>query len=115
MRGPRKRALGNGPILALLEVYAEGLTDRVATGVDAGTWAAMWADLVVLMRSGVRMGRIVTTCPEHRNRRSGAVRREDAHYVYRRTGLPCRVCGTPVQTEVMAGRNLYWCPVCQDT
>ena len=21
---------------------------------------------------------------------------EDAHYVYRRTGLPCRVCGTPV-------------------
>ena len=37
----------------------------------------------------------------------------DAHYVYRRTGLPCRVCGTAVRTEVMAGRNLYWCPVCQ--
>ncbi len=86
---------------------------RPGRDVDAGTWAEMWADLVVLMRSGVRMGRIVTTRPEHRTRRGGAVRREDAHYVYRRTGLPCRVCGTPVQTQEMVGRNLYWCPVCQ--
>jgi formamidopyrimidine-DNA glycosylase len=23
------------------------------------------------------------------------------------------VCGTEVRTEVMVGRNLYWCPVCQ--
>ena len=86
---------------------------RPGRDVDAGTWAAMWADLVVLMRAGVRMGRIVTTRPEHRGRRGGAVRREDAHYVYRRTGLPCRICGTPVRTEEMVGRNLYWCPVCQ--
>ena len=46
-------------------------------------------------------------------RDAGAARREDAHYVYRRTGLPCRMCGTEVRTEVMVGRNLYWCPVCQ--
>jgi endonuclease-8 len=86
---------------------------RPGRDVDAVAWAALWPDLVVLMRSGVRMGRIVTTRPEHRDRRGGAVRRDDAHYVYRRTGLPCRVCGTPVQTQVMVGRNLYWCPVCQ--
>jgi formamidopyrimidine-DNA glycosylase len=73
----------------------------------------MWADLVTLMRAGVRLGRIVTTRPEHRTRRHGAAQREDAHYVYRRTGLPCRVCGTDVRTEVLVGRNLYWCPVCQ--
>jgi endonuclease VIII len=86
---------------------------RPGRDVDAGTWAQMWADLVVLMRAGVRMGRIVTTRPEHRTRRGGAVRREDAHYVYRRTGLPCRVCGMPVRTQEMVGRNLHWCPVCQ--
>ena len=86
---------------------------RPGRDVDAGTWAQLWADLVVLMRAGVRMGRIVTTRPEHRSRRGGAVRREDAHYVYRRTGLPCRLCGTPVRTEPMVGRNLHWCPVCQ--
>ena len=27
---------------------------------------------------------------------SGPVRGEDAHYVYRRTGLPCRIDGTPI-------------------
>jgi endonuclease-8 len=27
--------------------------------------------------------------------------------------MPCRVCGTGIRTEVMVGRNLYWCPACQ--
>jgi endonuclease VIII len=86
---------------------------RPGRGVDEGLWSRMWSDLVVLMRSGVRLGRIVTTRPEHRGRRRGAVQRVDAHYVYRRTGLPCRVCGTDVRTEAMVARNLYWCPACQ--
>jgi endonuclease-8 len=86
---------------------------RPGRDVDADLWARMWSDLVVLMRAGVRMGRIVTTRPEDRTRRRGAVVREDAHYVYRRTGLPCRICGTGVRTETMVGRNLHWCPVCQ--
>jgi len=86
---------------------------RPGRALDGDTWAGMWGDLVTLMRAGVRMGRIVTTRPEHRSRRSGAARRQDAHYVYRRTGLPCRVCSTDVLTEIMVGRNLYWCPVCQ--
>jgi formamidopyrimidine-DNA glycosylase len=86
---------------------------RPGRQIESRLWTAMWADLVTLMRSGVRMGRIVTTRPADRSRRSGAARQDDAHYVYRRTGLPCRVCGTEVQTQVMVGRNLYWCPVCQ--
>ena len=86
---------------------------RPGRDVDAERWARMWTDLVTLMRSGVRMGRIVTTRPEDRSRRRGAVQRDDAHYVYRRTGLPCRVCGTEIRTQVMVGRNLYWCPTCQ--
>ena len=76
-------------------------------------WAGMWADLVELMTSGVRLGRIVTVRPEHRVRKRGILSREEAVYVYRRTGLPCRVCGTEVRTEVLVGRNLFWCPNCQ--
>ena len=86
---------------------------RPGRGVDADLWARMWPDLVRLMRAGVRLGLIVTTRPEDRPRRRGPVGVEDARYVYRRTGLPCRVCGTEVRTEVMVGRNLYWCPGCQ--
>jgi endonuclease-8 len=86
---------------------------RPGREVGAEEWAALWADLVTLMRAGVRLGRIVTTQREDRARRRGPAVLEDAHYVYRRTGLPCRLCGTEVRTQEMVGRNLYWCPVCQ--
>lgn len=87
--------------------YAEGRSlhpDRVD---------GLWADLSALLAAGVRAGRIVTTRPEHRGRASGRVRSEDAHYVYRRAGRPCRVCGTKVLTDLLVGRNLFWCPHCQ--
>jgi endonuclease-8 len=34
-------------------------------------------------------------------------------HVYRRAGEPCRVCGSRVRTQVVAGRNLFWCGRCQ--
>lgn len=43
----------------------------------------------------------------------GAVPSDEAFYVYHRAGLPCRICGTPVLTKELAGRNLFWCPTCQ--
>jgi endonuclease-8 len=86
---------------------------RAGVRIDETTWAAMWADLVTLMAAGVRTGRIVTVRPEDRPRRRGILTREESVYVYRRTGLPCRVCGTEIRTEVLESRNLFWCPNCQ--
>jgi formamidopyrimidine-DNA glycosylase len=43
----------------------------------------------------------------------GAVPSDLAFYVYRRDGLPCRRCGSPVLVKELAGRNLFWCGVCQ--
>ena len=76
-------------------------------------WLEMWEDLVRLMRAGVRAGRIVTTDPADREHSSGRARLVDAHYVYRRTGQPCRRCDTPIAHAVMVTRNLFWCPRCQ--
>ncbi|WP_298991184.1 Fpg/Nei family DNA glycosylase [uncultured Pseudokineococcus sp.] len=99
------------------EALFRARTDPFAPGVEVGRERALalWEDLVLLLRDGVRRGSIVTTLPADRpeGRRRGRVRREDAHYVYRRAGLPCRVCGTTVLTRELVGRNLYWCPVCQ--
>jgi formamidopyrimidine-DNA glycosylase len=78
-----------------------------------GRWEALWGDLVALLKDGVRRGRIVTTLPQDRPHRSGTVRRDEAHYVYRRTGLLCRLCATLIVAEPMAGRTLYRCPYCQ--
>ncbi|RAN79753.1 formamidopyrimidine-DNA glycosylase [Bacillus sp. SRB_336] len=38
---------------------------------------------------------------------------EEAHYVYKRNGLPCLHCGTAVAMAELGGRKLYWCPGCQ--
>ncbi|GAA2079556.1 Fpg/Nei family DNA glycosylase [Aeromicrobium tamlense] len=81
------------------------------------TFLAIWSDLVDLMGEGVRTGRIDTVRPEHEPEAMGRPPREDDHggevYVYRRDGRPCHVCGTKVRTEVLAARNLFWCPRCQ--
>ncbi len=90
---------------------------RPGRTLRVGQWRAIWDDLVALMQEGVRLGRIDTVRPEHTPEAMGRDAREDDHggevYVYRRTGQPCLVCGRPVRTEVLAGRNLFWCSRCQ--
>lgn len=85
--------------------------------LDRQAWQAIWADLVTLMHEGVRTGRIDTVRPEHSPEKTGRPARQDRHggevYVYRRAGLPCLVCGTPVAHREFANRHLYWCPTCQ--
>lgn len=114
---------------------------RSGMAVQAEEAAALWDDIARIMADGVRDGRIITTeladrpsgigaevghglAPIHR--RAGAVigpevsrqpnidvPAEDAHYVYKREGLPCRHCGTEVAMKELGGRKLYWCPSCQ--
>jgi endonuclease-8 len=86
---------------------------RPGSLVTEEQWQLLWADLMKRMRAGVRLGRIVTTAPKDRERRTGPASKEDAHYVYRRHELPCRVCGTTIRMEEFGGRRLYWCPTCQ--
>ena len=35
------------------------------------------------------------------------------HRVYRRTGEPCQVCGTPIKRMLVAQRGTHYCPRCQ--
>jgi endonuclease-8 len=46
--------------------------------------------------------------------KAGGVLKEETHYVYRRHGKECFVCGTKIRKQEMEGRNLYWCPTCQE-
>ncbi len=78
-----------------------------------GQFLAMWQDLIELMPDGVRSKRIDTVRPEHLPEGPAGRRRGGNVYVYRRHGMPCLVCGTAVRTEVLAGRNSFWCPKCQ--
>ena len=83
------------------------------------TWDAIWLDLVELLPLGVVTGRIVTVAEQVEQVRAdlarGVVDRLDERtsYVYRRQGEPCRVCGSRVRSQVVGGRNLFWCGRCQ--
>ncbi|MEO6144725.1 MAG: DNA-formamidopyrimidine glycosylase family protein [Dermatophilaceae bacterium] len=95
------------------------------------TWLAMWDDLVTLMPLGVAFGQVLTmddqvadalaevadgSAAAHTASLTGGRpgdRFERRFYLYKRTGEPCHVCGSKVRTQLVAGRNLFWCGRCQ--
>jgi formamidopyrimidine-DNA glycosylase len=83
---------------------------RLGKTIDEKTWLGIWNELVRVMAHGAQVGRIVTTLPKDRSKPTGAVRRTDRFYVYHRAGLPCRRCGTLVESGTIGNRNVYWCP-----
>lgn len=68
---------------------------------------ALWRDWVHLLAIGFDTGLMYTMDDEA----SGDLKPE--HWVYQRTGEPCRVCGATIQMQELGGRKLYWCPVDQ--
>lgn len=107
-------AAGVGNIFRAELLFRARLSPFVAgTEVSEKALRSIWKDAGVLMKAAMVDRRIVTTKPADRPHKKGKVLKEEAHYVYRRKGLPCFVCGTEVLKREMAGRNLFWCPVCQ--
>jgi len=70
----------------------------------------IWDDAVRLMRIGVKKG-VMLTRDDHL---TGRVALADRYFVYKREGLPCRVCGKKIAIEEFMARKLYWCPSCQE-
>ncbi len=64
-----------------------------------------------LMQDNVAHGGWRTTMP----RGVGPTPGGERHWVYRRAGLPCRVCGTLVVSRLQGAmaRRAYWCTTCQ--
>ena len=87
---------------------------RPASTLPQEVLVEIWKDWSRLLADGVKTGVMLT-----RNDLDAAGRRralrvaKDRYFVYKREGLPCRVCGTHVQMALMATRKLYFCPQCQ--
>jgi endonuclease-8 len=109
---------GCGLIYANEVLFRAGLAPATpGRGITEQRWTQIWDDLRALMKEGVARGRIDTVHTAHTPEAMRRAPRVDRHggevYVYRRPGQPCLVCGTPVSRGPLAGRNLYWCPICQ--
>jgi endonuclease-8 len=75
---------------------------------------ALWKDWTKLLKIGVKTGQMLTMDGLSKKKYEAALaNREDRHWVYHRTGEPCRVCGSLVLMELVAGRKLYFCPTDQ--
>jgi len=82
--------------------------------VPEETVRALWKDWTKLLKIGVQTGQMMTMDGLSAKQRTAALaNRADRHWVYHRTGEPCRVCGTPIVLEEFGGRKLYWCPTDQ--
>jgi endonuclease VIII len=87
---------------------------RPAAFHERDTAGKIWKDWSALLADGVDSGVMVTrsdlsAAEKKKALRSPALR----HYVYKRDGKPCLVCGTAVVMGIMVARKLYLCPQCQ--
>lgn len=87
--------------------------ERPGKDVPLSALEGIWKDAKTLMPTAMEDRRIVTTKPKDRPHPRGPVEDDEVHYVYRRHGKPCYVCGATIERETMGGRTVYWCPNCQ--
>jgi endonuclease-8 len=74
----------------------------------------LWRDWAHLLTIGVETGQMMTMDDlDALSYRRAMARQRDRHWVYKREGLPCRVCGTNIALEIVGARKLYWCQSCQ--
>ncbi|MEV7283990.1 DNA-formamidopyrimidine glycosylase family protein [Streptomyces sp. NPDC093252] len=114
----QKVIAGVGNVYRAEVLFRHGIDPyRAGRDLTVAEWDAIWADLVALMREGVRLNRIDTVRAEHTPEAMGRPPRVDDHggevYVYRRAHQPCHLCGGEIRTADLAARNLFWCPTCQ--
>jgi endonuclease-8 len=85
------------------------------TGITAWTAIADVNDLPGLIRRARRLMMANRDRPEQTT--TGDLRRGMDHWVFERTGRPCRRCGTRIRQATQGSppydRLCYWCPHCQ--
>lgn len=109
----QKLIAGVGNVFRAEALFLLGIhPDRPASSLSEAQLHALWDTLKAMLREGVRRNRIVTVPAAERDRAEAPGRGKD-RFVYHRTGLPCRRCGTAVVAWDLANRRMYACPSCQ--
>ncbi len=99
---------GLGNLYRCEVLFLQGLSPWLPVGSVADLAAVVARSRAVLWANRDRWQQSTT----------GSLRRGEDHWVFERTGRPCRRCGTPVasalQGEPPRARLTYWCPRCQE-
>lgn len=101
---------GVGNVYRAELLFRAGLNPFVPGSKLAATQVQkIWEDAVVLMEIGVKTGVMIT----REELFDADPPKLERHFVYKREGQRCRVCGADIALELMQARKLYWCPGCQ--
>ena len=93
--------IGNVYCNELCFIFGRLPTATISTLPDPGRLVARAHDMLMANRTGFNR----TTTGDRRDGRQ--------LWVYGRAGLPCRRCGTLIQSDRSGDRVTYWCPSCQ--
>jgi len=108
----QRNVAGLGTIWRSEGCFLAGLSPwrGVSETSDGEALAVIEAVRPLMAESVVGSGRAVTWKPP-----PGASKWEGSTWVFERTGLPCRRCGTRIEFrgQGVDNRNTYWCPSCQ--
>jgi len=103
----QRKLAGLGNLYRTEVLFLRGLTPWVAVR-DV-------PDLPALVEKGRRL--MVANRGHGEQSTTGALRRGEEHWVFERSGRPCRRCGTRILTAEQGAapyaRLTYWCPRCQ--
>lgn len=103
---------GVGNIYADESLFAAGIAPSTIAGQLAPLQLQrLQTALVEILKASIGAGG--TTFSDFRDLSGGNGNYGGQAWVYRRTGEPCRRCGTAIARERLAGRSSHWCPSCQ--
>jgi formamidopyrimidine-DNA glycosylase len=103
--------VGVGNIYASEVLFRAGIHPLVAAGtIESARIKALVQAIKTVLRSAVRKGG--TTISDYLGSGEGG-RFQQRLTVYGRAGEPCQRCGTAIHSQVLAGRNSFYCAICQ--
>jgi formamidopyrimidine-DNA glycosylase len=103
---------GVGNIYADESLFLSGITPATASGrLPLKRLTALHGALVEVLHTSIGAGG--TTFSYFRDLTGTNGNYGNAAWVYRRSGQPCRRCGTPIRRDRIGGRSSHWCPSCQ--
>ncbi len=103
--------VGVGNIYASEALFKAGIHPRAAAGtIDKVRIKALLQAIKTVLRSAVRKGG--TTISDYLGSGEGG-RFQQRLTVYGRAGEPCKQCGAAIHSQILAGRNSFYCAHCQ--
>ena len=104
--------VGVGNIYASESLFLAGIRPtRAANRISLARYQRLSETIKQVLRQSIESGG--TTLRDFVNGQGEPGYFQQTLQVYGRQGQACRVCETPIQSQVIGGRNSYYCPQCQ--